>query len=317
MSQRQAGREINGKLFKGSIVDAYNRLSQPSIPTKIEQILTQPSVKEGFNVSSQRFVYNVQRLPGPGDYSYTNLKNPSVSKRGYLMTQSSRFKKDEYKTHVPGPGTYNSKQKKPRSMTISGRTRSNQKILEVPSPCHYNPSLPGSSRETTSVFKSNTRRMKEPQSESPGPWKYNPKKPKSSREVTTPFVIHSNRKREKIDLYDPHAKPKEVVTPGPGDYQKERNSKENKASFMFSSTSDVDRFGKSVRKRVREIKPGPGDYNVVKDGQKSMVTGAVFLSESKRAIMNPLKKPPGPAFYSPLPVPKRKSFHYKVNNTWL
>ena len=39
VSMRQAGKEILGKLYKGPITDAYNRLSQPSIPTKLEQIL--------------------------------------------------------------------------------------------------------------------------------------------------------------------------------------------------------------------------------------------------------------------------------------
>ena len=74
--------------------------------------------------------------------------------------------------------------------------------------------------------------------------------------------------------------------------------------------NDLDRFGKTTRKRTKEYAPGPGEYSVEKENSKSLVTGAAFVSESKRGWIKADKKPPGPAFYNPAPVPKKKSFHF-------
>lgn len=80
---------------------------------------------------------------------------------------------------------------------------------------------------------------------------------------------------------------------------------------------EVDRFGRPIRRRKKEFLPGPGDYSFEKENKKSMVTGAVFSSESKRVIFNAKGKPPGPAFYTPTPVPKKKSFHFKTAKIWV
>ena len=155
VSMRQAGKEILGKLYKGPITDAYNRLSQPSIPTKLEQILIAPTITEGFNTSAQRFSISVISQPGPADY---NASVASNSKKSFRMTQSSRFKKNQYFTSVPGPGSYDSDRAKSSGITISGRS----KVLKPnnnPSPGFYDPHVLPSTKETTSMFKSCTKRM--------------------------------------------------------------------------------------------------------------------------------------------------------------
>ena len=51
-SFRQAGKETFGKVYKGSVVDAYNRLTQPSIPSKTEKLLQAAELKAGFGCSA-------------------------------------------------------------------------------------------------------------------------------------------------------------------------------------------------------------------------------------------------------------------------
>ena len=319
VSLRQAGKEITGKLYKGPIIDAYNRLSQPSIPTRIEQILTTPSKSEGFNCSAQRFhtMPNAMRAPGPADYNCKDLSNPSISKKGYLMSSSSRFKKNQYKTPVPGPGSYNLKSARTLGIIISGRGKSLAKTAEIPSPGYYDPRAPISTKEATSMFKSTSKRMASvSKADLPSPWQYNPRKPqRSEKKLTSPFVIPSNRRREQINLYDPHAKPSTVITPGPGEYSMQTTTKSRPSSMFLAN--DLDRFGKTTRKRTKEYAPGPGEYSVEKENSKSLVTGAAFVSESKRGWIKADKKPPGPAFYNPAPVPKKKSFHLKPRKQWI
>lgn len=322
VSLRQVGKEIGGKLHKGPIIDAYNRLSQPSIPTKIEQILTIPTSSEGFNISSQRFTSSTARLPGPGDYNLHTASNPSLSNKSYLMTHSSRFKKHQYATPVPGPGSYNPKSKRKAVTAIisnKGKERTASFPMgnkSIPSPGYYEPKPPLSTRETTSMFKSTSKRMPStPGGELPAPWQYNMPKQKTSGKLTSAFVIPSTRKREQINLYDPHAKPLQVTSPGPGDYSIDVTKKDRPSSMFLSH--DVDRFGKPIRTRKRDIRPGPGEYSLDKENSKSLVTGAAFASESKRGWIKTDKKPPGPAFYNPMAVPKRKSFNFKTRNIWI
>lgn len=313
--QRQAGREISGKVFKGPVIDAYNRSTQPSIPTKFSQILTNPQTQEGFNTSSMRFRARVPQTPGPGDYTQSPKSNPSLSQRSYHMTQSSRFKKHEYTTLVPGPGTYEKREFHSSAVIIQGRGSESKRALEVPPPGYYNPKSSSASRAASHMFRSRAPRLPLPLEKAPEPWHYNPRKPQSSKSVSRPFVIPSNSKREQVNLYEPHAKPTEVVTPGPGDYDPPSSAGQKNSSLL--ALSAVDRFGKPMRRRVAEKAPGPGEYSVGSDSKKSLVTGAVFLSESRRGWINTKGKPPGPAFYSPSAVSKRKSFHYKTTKVWV
>jgi hypothetical protein len=316
-SQRQVGREVPGRVFKGPVIDAYNRSTQPSIPTKFSQILTVPQTQEGFNTSSIRFTSRIPQTPGPGDYIEGNKENPSISKRSYHMTQSSRFKKNEYKTPVPGPGTYEKQVFKSSAAIIRGRGSDSKRTLEVPPPGYYNPKTSASTCGARHIFNSKAARLPSAPERAPEPWHYNPKPPKSSGSISRPFVIPSNFRREQVNLYEPHAKPASISNPGPGDYETlEGSSSRAKVSNMLLSSA-VDRFGKPTRRRVSEKTPGPGEYSLQTDSKRSLVTGAVFLSESRRGWISTKGKPPGPAFYSPSAVSKRKSFHYKTLKTWV
>lgn len=315
VSHRQTGREIPGKMCKGPVIDAYNRLTQPSIPTKFSQILTIPRQSGGFNTSAVRFREKVANTPGPGDYDETPSKNRSLSKKAYHMTQSTRFKKYQYNTPVPGPGSYESKSFKSSSAIVTGRGQDSRRTLDVPAPGYYEPKAPGTNKQISHVFKSKAERLPSAPNRAPGPCVYNPQKPKTSGSVSRPFVKPSNFRREQINLYEPHAKPVEFVTPGPGNYDIPHSARSKPSSVFLSA--NVDRFGEPTRKRVAKFHPGPGEYSLDKDSKKNLVSGAVFLSESKRGWLKVRGKPPGPAFYSPSPVSKRKSFHFQTAKVWV
>ena len=81
---------------------------------------------------------------------------------------------------------------------------------------------------------------------------------------------------------------------------------------------DVDRFGQPLRpKRAKSGVPGPGAYTVSGEKREKLpVSGAVFMSESKRDDSF-LSKAPGPAFYRPVILPKKKSFHLNAERKWV
>ena len=81
----------------------------------------------------------------------------------------------------------------------------------------------------------------------------------------------------------------------------------------------MDRFGWQRRhKRGEGSPPGPGAYFLAReDVERTPVAGAVFMSETERVWLQADKKPPGPAFYRPVQMPKKKSFHLNANRVWL
>jgi hypothetical protein len=333
-SFRQAGKEVFGKLCRGSVVDAYNRLTQASIPTKGESLLKSDEKKEGFGSSASRFTSSASRLPGPGAYSNNLGDNPSVSKKGFggLTNSAPRFKKYQYVNTNPGPGSYNQPASTASSgFTITlGKTKSLKKVQEMPAPGQYDPAIQFSTKELTSVFKSNSKRLEVMSKESPAPWQYTPNYAltrSSSAALTSVFKMPVNAKRYQGNLYDPHAQHLPVITPGPGEYQpepmealKQINSKDrfdaSRPSSMFAN-SGKDRFGKSKQPKVIQALPAPGDYEPNYSPHKINVSGAVFMSESERIWLKTEKKPPGPAFYKPVIQTKKKSFHLKPNNKWV
>ena len=321
-SFRQAGKETFGKVYKGSVVDAYNRLTQPSIPSKTEKLLQAAELKAGFGCSASRFTEKLARFPGPGQYSESVQDNPSLSKKGFggMVSSSKRFKKFQYVTSVPGPGSYESKPSSVPSFKISvASSKSLKKSQIFPAPGQYEPSLPPSSKQTTSVFVSKTKRMEDPSHVSPAPWQYNPSYTltrSSSSALTSAFKMPVNARRHQINVYDPHAGITSETTPGPGDYETSNKEGGFRPSSMFAS-SEKNRFGEAVKPRVSEYTPGPGEYSKAAVVEKAPVTGAVFMSESERKWFTTEKKPPGPAFYKPMMQPKKKSFHLKPNNIWV
>lgn len=321
-SFRQAGKEISGKVYRGSVVDAYNRLTQPSIPCKNENLLQATEVKEGFGCSASRFSEKNLKVPGPGQYSESAFENPSMSKKGFggMISSAPRFKKFQYVNSIPGPGSYDLKPPSSIGYKISvGSSESLKKSQVFPAPGQYDPCEPISTKQTTSVFKSKTKRMEETKYVSPAPWQYTPNYTltrSSSSALTSAFKMPVNARRHQINLYNPYAAVVAGSTPGPGDYSPLEKNEYFRPSSMFVPT-DKNRFGVVVKPKVLENTPGPGTYDKPLEIEKTPVTGAVFKSGSERKWLNTEKKPPGPAFYKPMIQPKKKSFHLKPNNIWV
>ncbi|OMJ74870.1 hypothetical protein SteCoe_26123 [Stentor coeruleus] len=324
---RQVGREYSGKLFKGPMVDAFNRLTQSSIPTKSEQILSAVERRGGFGSSTDRFLQmsEIEPIPGPGQYkSSTANQSPSLSKKGYggLISKSPRFKRYQYNTPVPGPGAYTQKGtptsaissvfQKPKSKTIA------RPEPDLPAPGTYE--VPDASHVyISSPFKSTTKRYKEYNSVSPSPWQYNLDGFFNSDLKPSPaFRMPVKARRYPINLYDPHAPVPVDISPGPADYQHSVLPPINQKFTAPFAKGDADRFGIPVKiKRTKDLTPGPGAYYYDSSQDRLPVTGAVFMSESNREIIKSPLKQPGPAFYKPTPVPKKKSFHLNANKVWV
>ncbi|OMJ76174.1 hypothetical protein SteCoe_24508 [Stentor coeruleus] len=321
-SFRQVGKESFGKLCKGSIVDAYNRLTQASIPTKDEQLLKNSMSSKGFGCSANRFISKTSRSPGPGYYSDPDILNPSLSKKGYggLTNSAARFKKYQYVNSIPGPGSYEDQPISSQCFTISnGKTMSLKKTQDLPAPGQYDPLLPSSSTQSTSMFKSKSKRLEIPEKISPAPWQYTPNynlTRNSSSALSSAFKLSVNAKREPKNLYDPHGNIDENITPGPGDYNLEIKYDLNRPSSMFVN-NEQDRFGKNKNPKIKNDTPGPGQYVKPEFTTKSKIKGAAFMSESERKCFTIKRKPPGPAFYKPTYQPKKKSFHLKPENIWV
>lgn len=328
VSFRQVGRDAPGKVFKGTIVDAFNRLTQPSIPTKSEQVLTAVNKKGGFGASADRFMAKSYYGPGPGQYKGPPLEeNPSVSKKGYggLINRAPRFRKFQYNTLVPGPGSYEAKNRAVKTVSsvfVEGRSKSLASRSDPPAPGQYDPQFPeAKTLGMTSTFKSKTKRL-EPSasSDAPPPWQYNIDSSmlrSSSAKNTAAFKMPVQARRYQINLYDPHS---DIVTedmPGPGEYLVSSSQSQAKPSSMFV-VGEVDRFGNPLRpKKKNDFTPGPGTYVEPHSQDKIPVSGAVFMSESERAWFTTERRPPGPAFYKPSTVPKKKSFHLNSNKMWV
>jgi len=130
------------------------------------------------------------------------------------------------------------------------------------------------------------------------------------------FCQPANAKRYPINLYDPHGKIADSVSPGPGEYEINKEKPKDKGSFMFIQGGN-DRFGKPIEKRKHEIiVPGPGSYEPSESVLKFPASNAVFKDESERKFFD-LKRTPGPAFYNPNLVPAKKSFHMNFSTTWV
>ncbi|OMJ72170.1 hypothetical protein SteCoe_29434 [Stentor coeruleus] len=322
ISFRQVGKESFGKLYKGSIVDAYNRLSQASIPTKDEQLLQNSTSNKGFGCSANRFKSKTTRSPGPGYYEDPEILNPSLSKKGYggLTNSAARFKKYQYLNSIPGPGSYENQPISSQGFTISnGKTKSLKKTQDLPAPGQYNPLLPSSSTQSTSMFKSKSKRLEIPNKISPAPWQYTPSYTltrNSSSALSSAFKLSVNAKRQQTNLYDPHGTINENITPGPADYNIQTNYDLNRPSSMFVN-NEQDRFGKSINPKIINNSPGPGQYIKPETVLKSKTKLAAFMSKSERKWFTTDRKPPGPAFYKPAYQPKKKCFHLKPENIWV
>lgn len=322
ISFRRVGRNFNGKVYRGNVIDAYNRLTQPSIPSRSEQVLEQTCKREGFGGSATRFSsHTAIKHPGPGQYSTAHATQPSHSAKGYgcLVSRVPRFKKFQYNTVAPGPGSYNSVLKRATSGVLPYHERQKKRFAvkqPTPAPGTYNPQLPSVTTLATVIFKSNVKRLEEHSVASPAPWQYNPSNTltRSHSAGCSAVFKQANLKKKTQNYYDPHAVVHPDTGPGPGDYTVEQSAGEVKASRVFVA-GELDRFGQGPK--LGPASPGPGSYNTGKQYEKAHLSGAVFMSESERDVFLAERRPPGPAFYKPTQQPKKKSFHLNINRNWL
>lgn len=332
ISFRQVGREASGKIYKGAVSDAFNRFSHASIPAKSELLLNQEQKSgEGFGSTASRFNSKSKiAIPGPGQYSTTQLaESASFSKKGYggLTSKSSRFKRFQYCTPVPGPGAYtydvkHVKANQGATVFLESKSKFLNDTSDKPAPGQYDPRPVSTTLAITSTFRSTTKRLSPIRNlENPSPWQYNPNvnlTRSKSAQLTSAFKQPVNAKRYQINLYDPHSNIAHEVTPGPGEYEQNNMPHSKfKPSSMFV-VSECDRFGHTANPRKKsQPTPGPGSYHPKSAQDKVAVSGAVFMSESERIWYDSNKKPPGPAFYKPSPVPKKRSFHLNTNKIWV
>ena len=328
ISFRQVGKDRPGKLYRGVIMDAYNRITQASIPSKFELVLAkQEEPKEGFGHRAERFSESlVEEIPGPGQYQGGDSQStsPSFSKKGFLggfVSTKKRFDTHKYSTIAPGPGAYSPihmrKLSNPAPVFTEKRTQYKKEPEKRPAPGTYDPIVSEKVKTLTTTFK---RMDSVSTSEAPGPWHYDPNYSfihSSSQKLTSAFKLPTHARRFQVNLYDPHAKVAEEAAPGPGYYSLSSSMDRGSLNASFER-SGLDRFGRPMKVKVSQFSvPGPGTYNLhPKDLEKSPVNSSAFMSESDR---DPLKivRNPGPAFYRPIIIAKKKSFHLNAERKWV
>lgn len=331
VSFRQVGKDRPGKLYKGVIMDAYNRVSQASIPSKFELVLAKPQVSDGFGLRANRFSLSTSfagESPGPGHYAAQQKSNPSLSKKGFLsgfVSSLQRFRPKDFANKVPGPGTYTPthmrRSSNPAPGFIPSKSSYKRKMQDTPAPGSYDPTPLAKAKGPTTSFISKADRLVDlSTSDAPPVTLYEPKYTmvrSQSQGLTSAFKLPVHARRFQVNLYDPHSQVLEDSRPGPGYYDPEALAHSG-SSF---SHNGLDRFGKTAHidkvKRPFTSTPGPGSYEIVQGSEdKAPISGSAFMSESGR-LQHQRRKIPGPAFYHPMQITKKKSFHLNAERKWM
>jgi len=82
---------------------------------------------------------------------------------------------------------------------------------------------------------------------------------------------------------------------------------------------NMTRFGEVIQHKVKRLEnPGPGTYiePYPAHQEKTLVSGAVFMSETARKPFKDVKAFIGPTKYNPELLPK-KSYHLNINKLWV
>jgi len=288
--------------------------------------------------------------------TYSREDSASYSKKGYgngFVSTTTKGMFGKYVNTGPGPGSYNQKEKPFMVTHISQDHKRNSDDalkaktaqVDVPGPGYYNPERSKTSstlnpKLINSVFKSNTGRYNMANGLNPPPGAYEidreltSKKPFQHFLGSANFMLPTNKKKSKetenkeicnelLGKEDPMPK----IVPGPGHYFKAEKDDEivlfnqkvqdkNSSNFV---TGNVTRFGEVIQKKVkRQEFPGPGSY--IKPSptaeEKTLVSGAVFMSETARRPFNDMRNFVGPTKYQPELLPK-KSYHLNINKIWV
>jgi len=279
----------------------------------------------------------------------------SFSKKGYgngFVSQANRMLYRGYINSGPGPGAYSfvakpfqvthivHEQKKDSSEEL---LKSKSLQTDVPGPGYYNAdTAKGQGRlpMANSVFKSGTGRYNMTANSNPPPGTYeidralSEKKPFKHFMGSSNFMLPSKKKVSKITEDKQNVdhllgKEEEVDKNGlgPGQYFKADKEDElvlfnqkiqDKNNFNFLITNNT-RFGDVIQRKVKRVEnPGPGTYIPVAVGseEKTLVSGAVFMSETARRPFKDVRNFVGPTKYNPELLPK-KSYHLNINKMWV
>lgn len=280
----------------------------------------------------------------------------SFSKKGYgngFVSQTTRLLYRGYVNTGPGPGAYTcvenpftvthvDKRKDPKEEPQKSKTPA----VDLPGPGFYNPERSKTStlphnRAVAAVFKSNTNRYRLTSSNPvPPPGAYeidralSEKKPFKHYLGSSNFMLPTTKKinkevENKMVVNELLGKSEEVekLPPGPGHYFKADKDDEimlfnqkiqdkNSSNFMVGNVS---RFGEVLQKKVKRVEyPGPGTYIApsAEPQEKTLVSGAVFMSETARKPFKDMRNFVGPTKYNPELLPK-KSYHLNINKAWV
>ncbi len=114
------------------------------------------------------------------------------------------------------------------------------------------------------------------------------------------------------------------VAPGPGEYELPAAALPHTSGIRRRMPqfcdSNHDRFGKPVAGPAPTAQfrtPGPGSYLKDASPETAVISSAVFMSGTNRAISGLGAPVPGPAYYSPAVKGARKSFHLNARQRWV
>jgi len=294
--------------------------------------------------------------PGSYDYDQVHSRSntASMSKKGYgngFVSQATRLLYRGYINTGPGPGAYNfvAKPFQVTHIVHNQKKDSSEELLkskalqaDLPGPGYYNADVAtelNRRQQPNSVFKSSTGRYNTASNVNPPPGSYeidrslSEKRPFKHFMGSATFMLPSKKKVSK------ETEDKQIVSKllgktedvaaiglGPGQYFKTDKDDElvlfnqkvqdkNNHNFMIGN---VTRFGEVIQRKVKRIEnPGPGTYVPVSVSQeRTLVSGAVFMSETARKPFRDVKNFVGPMKYNPELLPK-KSYHLNINKMWV
>ncbi len=241
----------------------------------------------------------------PPDFTQHSIMNKEVvnAPKPSFGTSVKR-RNEENKIASPGPGSYNSEtmtllDSKEASAFKSGSKRFlASKVVENPSPGHYETDIQGIKREMV----------------------------KSMSKASANFKPPLHAKRVKVNLYDPFSNiDRDDEWVGPGSYvntsgtiQKKVNEKlKFGKSSMFAPTSNLDKFGRTRYNSQTSI-PGPGHYDdALQLAQMRAMPMSAFKSTAKKNQFYPKIKNPGPAFYKLQNSFSRETLNVNPKKDWL
>lgn len=288
-------------------------------------------------------------------YSRSNSTSMSKKGYGNgFVSQANRMLYRGYMNTGPGPGSYNRIEnpfqiphiiQHQKHETPEDKLKSKIIQADLPGPGYYNPDIAktsntGNAKVINSMFKSTTVRKSLGSNSNPPPGTYEidrsimPRKTFKHHLGTSNFMLPATKKmtkeaEDKETVNNILGKDNEInkTVPGPGYYFNTEQDEDEAALFTqkiqerhshtFVSGNQT-RFGDVIQKKVRRVEnPGPGTYNPNELKQdRSLVSGAVFMSETARNLQANRRTFVGPTKYNPELLPK-KSYHLNINKMWV